>query len=240
MGVLVGIYDLGEQGHDYKHTGKLKFSRDLAFTFEISGETVEVDGEEKPRELTKTMTASFSKNSKLRKFIDSWTAHKMSDAEMKDFDTAILLGKAAMITVLLSEDGQYSNIDAVTGLPKGVPVPQTSTVPVEFDMDAWDDDKFKALPEWVQDKITDSPTYAKLHAPEDVVDFPDAQNPQQAATAAQDTQKARASTQGAHNPKASPAAVNPAPAAITAQVPASPVTVTGFAPENDSTEECPF
>jgi hypothetical protein len=40
---------------------------------------------------------------------------------------------------------------------------------IEFDLDAWDDEKFAALPEWLQERITKSTQYKAMHLPTDEV-----------------------------------------------------------------------
>lgn len=169
MGVCVGVIDLGEQYSDIFK----KYSSDVQIVWELVGETVEVDGEQKPRQLSRTFSASASKKSNLRKFLGSWNSKQYADEEFGELELFDQLGKACQLQVVLSEDGQYSNIDNVMALPKGMPAPTTGTALVRWDMDAWDDEAFKTLPEWVQEKIKKSTQYQKLHTPQDKVGFED-------------------------------------------------------------------
>lgn len=169
MGVCVGVIDLGEQYSDIFK----KYSNDMQIVWELVGETVEVDGEQKPRQLSRTFSASASKKSNLRKFLGSWNSKQYSDEEFGELELFDQLGKACQLQVVLSEDGQYSNIDNVMALPKGMPAPTTDTALVRWDMDLWDDEAFKTLPEWVQEKIKKSTQYQKIHTPQDDVGFKD-------------------------------------------------------------------
>lgn len=65
MAVCVGVIDLGEQ---YSEKFK-KYSNEVQFVWELAGETVEVDGEQKPRQLSRTFTVASSKKSNLRGFL---------------------------------------------------------------------------------------------------------------------------------------------------------------------------
>lgn len=167
IGICVAVIDLGEQ---YSENFK-KYSNDVQFVWELAGETVEVDGEQKPRQLSRTFSVAASKKSNLRKFLSSWNGKQYTDAEFGEVDLFDQLGRGCQLQVVLSEDGQYSNIDNVMALPKGVPAPKTDTPHIKWDMDAWDDTVFTALPEWVQEKIQKSTQYQKIHTPEDKVEF---------------------------------------------------------------------
>lgn len=41
---------------------------------------------------------------------------------------------------------------------------------IAFDIDRWDNEAFKSLPEWIQERIKKSTQYQKLHVPTDSVD----------------------------------------------------------------------
>lgn len=160
--VCVGVYDLGDQfSEKYKN-----YSRKLQFSFDIPAVTIEVDGKQEPRQLSREFTFSGRSNSKLRGFVSSWTGITFSDESFGEFDILAVLGKPATINVLLNETGEYANIDAIMPMMAGMPAPQTATPLRSWDCDQWDDQAFEELPEWVQAKIKKSPQYQKLHAPE--------------------------------------------------------------------------
>ncbi|MCD7829741.1 MAG: hypothetical protein LUG58_04815 [Clostridiales bacterium] len=179
LAICVGVFDLGEQQTEYKK--KTHYVNQAMFAFEIPAKTIEIDGEMKPRQLSRTFAVSTSKKGNLRKFISSWTGISFTDDAFRDFDTDTLLGSAAMIQVVLNDTGEYSNIDSIMKLPEGMPAPTTKTRLMAFDIDEWDQEVFDALPEWVQEKIKKSTQYQKRHAPETEVDFPAESKPAAAA-----------------------------------------------------------
>lgn len=162
MAVCIGFIDLGEQYSD-----KFKnYSYKGMYVWELPGETVEIDGEMKPRQLSKEFTISGSNKSNLRKFIESWNGKSYSDEEFMEFDVFDQVGKACQLNVVLNETKEYANVDNLMPIPRGFPAPTTDTKLIKWDMDAWNDEVFAELPEWIQDKIKKSTQYQKEHAPE--------------------------------------------------------------------------
>lgn len=173
IGICVGVIDLGEQYSDkFK-----KYSNDVQIVWELVGETVEVDGEQKPRQLSRTFSVATSKKANIRAVLESWNGKKYSDDEFGDVDLFDQLGKACQLNVVLNDTGEYANVDSVIPLPKGMPAPKTDTEYIKWDMDEWSDDGFAKLPEWVQEKVKQSTQYKKIHTPEEVVDFPSETDP---------------------------------------------------------------
>lgn len=163
MAICVGVIDLGEQ-----YSEKFKsYSNKLRIVWELVGETVEVDGEQKPRQLSKEFTFSSNKKSNLRAFLTSWNGRTYTDEEFADLELFDQIGKACQLQVVLNDTGEYANIDSIMAIPKGVTVPTTDTTPIIWDMDNWDDDLLATLPEWTQEQIKKSTQYQKAHAPTD-------------------------------------------------------------------------
>ena len=162
MAVCIGFIDLGEQ-----YSEKFKnYSCKGMYVWELPSETIEIDGEQKPRQLSKEFTISGSNKSNLRKFIESWNGKSYSDEEFMEFDLFDQIGKPCQLNVVLNETKEYANVDNLMPLPKGFPAPTTDTKPIMWDMDAWNDEVFAELPEWIQDKIKKSQQYQKDHAPD--------------------------------------------------------------------------
>ena len=164
--VCIGIIDLGEQ-----YSEKFKsYSNKVQIVWELPTETIEVDGKQEPRQLSKEFTISASKKGNLRGFLSSWNSKTYSDEEFLELDLFDQIGRACQVNVVLNETGEYSNVESAIPLMKGYPVPQSNTAPIRWDMDKWDDAVFQALPEWVQEKIKKSTQYQKNHAPETTVE----------------------------------------------------------------------
>lgn len=166
MAVCIGFIDLGEQ---YSEMFKSHSNKGM-YVWELPGETIEIDGEQKPRQLSKEFTISSSSKGNLRKFIESWNSKSYSDDEFLDFDLFDQIGKPCQINVVLNETKEYSNVDNIMPIPRGFPAPTTDTKQIRWDMEQWDDAVFAELPEWIQDKIKKSTQYQKDHAPNTVVE----------------------------------------------------------------------
>lgn len=170
-GICVGSYYIGEQQTTYN--GKTRYARQVLVTFEFPDTTIEIDGEQKPRQLSKFFTASTSKKAALRRFAAALMGRSYSDEEFRKFDTDDLLGRSALFEITLNDSKEYSNISGCMSLPRGMAQPTTASELMTFDVEEWDDEKFAKLPEWVQERIKKSTEYQSAHAPDTVVDFPE-------------------------------------------------------------------
>ena len=166
MAVCIGFIDLGEQ---YSEMFK-SYSNKGMYVWELPGETIEIDGEQKPRQLSKEFTISASNKSNLRKFIETWNSKSYSDEDFMEFDVFEQVGKPCQLNVVLNETKEYSNVDNLMPIPRGFPAPTTDTKLIKWDMEAWDDEVFQELPEWIQEKIKKSTQYQKDHAPNTAVE----------------------------------------------------------------------
>ena len=99
MAVCVGVIDLGEQ-----YSEKFKnYANKLRIVWELCGQTVEIDGEQKPRQLSKEFTFSANKKSNLRAFLTSWNGKVYSDEEFVELDIFDQLGKACQLQVVFCQ-----------------------------------------------------------------------------------------------------------------------------------------
>lgn len=172
LAVCVYAIDIGEQLCKYKDTER--YNNQVVLGFELAGKTIEIDGKQEPRVLSRTFNVSLGQNSGLRKFVSSWAGKKLSDDEFGGMDTNALVGKPAFVSVVLSEDGQYSNIDTALPLPDGIPAPQAASPLIRFDLEPFDQTAFDALPGWAQERIKKSTDWAKKHASTETIQATDA------------------------------------------------------------------
>ena len=164
--VCIGVIDLGEQ-----YSEKFKsYSNKVQIVWELPTETIEVDGKQEPRQLSKEFTISASKKGNLRGFLSSWNSKTYSDEEFLELDLFDQIGKGCQVNVVLNETGEYANVESAIPLMKGYPLPKSNTPPIRWDMDAWNDEVFASLPEWVQEKIRKSTQYQKEHAPDTAIE----------------------------------------------------------------------
>lgn len=166
LGICVYSIALGEQLCEFEGKSKGYYNQ-VMLGFEICGQTVEIDGKQEPRVLSKTFNATKGKKSGLRKFLGAWEAKEMTDDEYLDSDTNDYVGRPAFLTIVLNETGEYSNIDGIAPLPLGLPidVPKPMSQLIRFDMEPWDQKLFESLPEWAQERIKKSTEYQKEHVP---------------------------------------------------------------------------
>lgn len=169
MAVCVVVADLGDQySEKYK-----KSSRKVVFSFDIPSETIEIDGEQKPRQLPKRCTFSVSKKGTLNKMLNAWMNANMSEQELGELDLFSLIGQGCQIRVTVSEDGAHNNIEDVMALPKGMPAPQSDTAPITYDIDedGFTGEKWDALPTWMREAIEKSDQYQQ-DPPDKPLDMP--------------------------------------------------------------------
>lgn len=159
--VCVSIIDIGEHYNEkFDNT-----ARKVIFQWEIPTEKIVIDGEEKPRIISETYTASIGEKATLRKTLESWRGRPFSPDELKCFDLENVLGAPCLITVLHQESSKgtvFAKISAVTRLPKGYTVEPAENPYILFSLDDADMlEKMEALPEWIQARIKESLTYQK-------------------------------------------------------------------------------
>lgn len=164
--VCIGVIDLGEQ-----YSEKFKnYSNRVQFVWELPSETIEMDGKQEPKQLSKEFAIATKKNSGLRTFISSWNSKAYTDEEFQEVELFEQIGRACQLNVVLNDTGEYANVDNIMPIPKGIPAPISSTKPIMWDMDNWNEEVLKSLPEWVQEKIKKSTQYQKEHTPTDSIE----------------------------------------------------------------------
>lgn len=168
--ICVGIVDLGEQ---YNQLFK-KYEAKVLIVWEIPSQTVEVDGEEKPRWLSRDYTASLNAKSKLAEVITGWRGEPVTEQERREgMNLSAFLGRSCLLQVIIEqkEDRQFNRVSAVMGMPVGMPSVTTESELFLFDMDNWNEDVLEALPDWMVERVKRSTEYQKRHTPDTVVDF---------------------------------------------------------------------
>lgn len=161
------VADLGDQySEKYKNV-----NRQLVLGFDIPSETVEIDGEQKPRQLSRRFTFSYTKKSNLFKTLSGWLGITSED-EIADFDLFELAGKGCQVQVTVNENNK-NNVNALLALPRGVPAPVSSNPIVTYDVDedGFDGQRWDALPEWIRNAVMQSEQY-KEFAPDQPLDMP--------------------------------------------------------------------
>lgn len=162
----VGVIDLGEQYSD-----KFKnYAAKVMLTFELLGETVEIEGEMKPRQISKIFSFSMGPRSGLRAFLQSWDAKPKTDEQAGNEDLSQRLGKVCQLQVVLNEAGDKANIDNIMAVPKGVKLDKPQSELLLFDLEDFDQATFDKLSDWTRETIQKSSQWEKEHASTDAIE----------------------------------------------------------------------
>ena len=167
--VCVGVVDIGDQ---YNKTFQ-NCQRKVSIVFEIPSESILVDGQEQPRQLSKRYTFSVKQNSNLYTLLNGWLNANMDESSMQEVDLFSLIGRCGFVSVSISKDGQYNNIDNVMAFPKGIPPLQSNTPAIRYDMDVdgFEGEVWDGLPDWVKNAVQKSKQYQEF-APDMVLPAP--------------------------------------------------------------------
>ena len=150
-----------DEGTQYNENFK-NFSHKIRVGWEIPGETIEVDGEQRPRMISKEYTASLSTKANLRKDLESWRGRAFTPEELKHFDLKSIVGASCMLSVIHTEynGSTYAKVSGVMAVPKGIPKGSLSEPPTVFEIgDSADFTPLKDLPEWLGKIIMNSKEY---------------------------------------------------------------------------------
>ncbi len=143
------VVDMGMQA------GKWGEKHQLYLRFQLPNLMFEYKGEQKPRVLGITFTASLHQKASLRKFVEAWRGKHFTAKQLEGFEMNELAGKTAYLQVVHNEvgDNTYANISGVMALPKEMGQPEINGDPIVHDAET---DNTKHLPEWLQKKVGDA------------------------------------------------------------------------------------
>lgn len=154
------LIDIGTHHGEYQ--GAPTVRNQVIVQWEIPGETIKIEGEDKPLIVSKFYTNSLSEKANLRKDLESWRARQFSVEELLKFDLMKLLGVPAMLTIVHNEKAK-AKVASVSALPKGVSCPPGVNMPEAFWIDEWDQQKFEALSPGFRKMVEDSDEFKAKH-----------------------------------------------------------------------------
>lgn len=178
-GVCSKLIDMGVQYNERFDNS----ARKIRLFWEIIGETIEVNGEELPRQVSREFTLSLNEKSRLRQMLQSWRGKAFTAEELQGFDLKHVLGAGCQLQIIHKEgnNGTYANVETVMALPKGMKLPAPKeTVCFDFD-DPSTYPMFEKLPRYVQEKIAEAENFADTGLelpPENAPANPDISEPQ--------------------------------------------------------------
>lgn len=151
------LVDLGMQRNETYNN----VSRKVLIGWQLPDETIEIDGKEEPRAISKRYTLSLDDRSNLRADLAAWRGRDFTQEELQAFDLRNIVGAPCLINIIHKENNgkKYANISSIMALPKGMPRPQMSAEPTVFDLDESPLSDIAKLPKWIAETIYKSETY---------------------------------------------------------------------------------
>jgi hypothetical protein len=155
VATLIKIIDIGSQEVTWQ--GAVKLSHKIRFVWE----STELMTDGRPFIVQRDFTASLNSKGNLRPFLEGWRGRAFTEAELAGFDPKVLIGMPCLLSLV--EDGEYTNINSVMRLPKGMQAPKIVGDTVFFSLAEFDITVFNSLSEKVKEKIMKSPEYQSLN-----------------------------------------------------------------------------
>jgi len=159
LAVCSMLIDLGEQVNETWNSS----ARKTMIGWELPDVKITIDGEEKPRLITKTYTLSLGKKANLRSDLAAWRGRDFTEEELKAFDLRNIVGTSCFINIIhrqsKNSEKVYANISSIMALPRGVPKGELSGYATVFDLDKDPIEKIDELPDWIAERIKSSETY---------------------------------------------------------------------------------
>lgn len=151
------IVDMGLQNNEKFNKTQRKFM----MIWTILNETIEVNGEQLPRQLSKEYSFSLHEKSTLRKDLQAWRGKAFTEEELRGFDILNVINVPCQLQILLEErNGKtYNNIASIMALPKGTQAEQLDNT-YHFDienMETWSN--WTKIPQWIRDRIKKAENY---------------------------------------------------------------------------------
>ena len=159
---LYSFIHIGTVKFEYK--GEPKETNKIRLTFELPNEMrVFKDGEpEKPMVISQEFALSMHEKANLRKFIESMVGTALNDDEARDFDVESLIGTTCLLNIVheAKNGKEYANIQSASPLVKGMEAPPAINEPLVLNYgDMWNEEVFKALPEFLRTKMEATPEW---------------------------------------------------------------------------------
>lgn len=153
---LFKLIDLGTHYHESFE----RWMRLGVFAFELP-RCLLTDGPNagKPMSVQKRYTLSHHERANLRADLESWYGKRFSTAELDragGFALDKLIGRAAMLNIVHSDDGKYANIKSINPLPDEIVCPPPVNEPLVFSIDPFDAQAFARLSEKEKEMVESS------------------------------------------------------------------------------------
>jgi len=152
---------------DYLYQGEPKKKNSLWVYFELPNEmqTFSPEKGQEPYSVNIEYNLTYYEAAKLFKHVNAWRGKTLTPQELDDFEVSSLIGESCMLTVVhnVAASGKtYANINAVTGLPKGMEAPKQFNESFLWDYNEnFSLSEFEKFPEFMQEKIKSTPEWRR-------------------------------------------------------------------------------
>jgi hypothetical protein len=156
----VKVIDIGTQKGEYQ--GQTTIKRQCIIGWELPNVLMgEGDHAGQPFVISKFYTASLSEKANLRKDLQLWRGKEFTSDELKGFDSANILGKTCMLSVIHNDKGK-ARVGGVMACPKGIEIPAQVNKSVYFSLEEFESHVFDQLSDGIKKMIIASPEYAEI------------------------------------------------------------------------------
>ena len=173
LAVCGGVVDLGTQySQRFNHS-----RRQVLLWFEFADFDIEIDGEDLPRVISRTFTASLHAKANLRPFLETWRGQKFTAKELQGFELKNLLGAGCQVQIMHSKSQAtgrvYADLHACLPLAARQKAAKVRGNELWFDFDEQKagetPDIQDEIPSWIKDKIMAAEEFSQLlHGPADL------------------------------------------------------------------------
>ena len=156
-----------------EYQGQKRFVNKVRITWELPTElkVFNADKGEQPQAISREFTLSMHEKSTLRAFLTSWRGKGFSEEEAIAFDVSKLVGVPCMLSIVHEPSKAdptkiREKISGISTVMKGVTMPPQINPSFVFELDAFEQNKFDSLPDWLKDKVRQSQEYRNIVSPE--------------------------------------------------------------------------
>lgn len=153
------VADIGTQQGHYGSKHQCIIGWELPEVLQVFDEA---RGEE-PAMLSAFFTISLNEKANLRLMLEAWRGRGFSPAELEGFDLVNLLGVPCLLQVVHVTNPKgdtRAKVQGVSKLHKGLTCPEQTIPSRVFTLEDSDQEDFKAMPAWIQDKIKECAEYS--------------------------------------------------------------------------------
>ena len=158
----IKIIDIGTQHGQWN--GEEKIRNQVVIFWDLPTETLTIDGQEKPFTISKFYTNSLHEKANLRHDLEAWRGKAFTEDELAGFDLEKIVGQPCLVTVIKNAEKDRTDVQSVSGLPKGMTCPPQVNPSFTFWLDeSYNQQNFNMLSDGMKKLIQKSDEYKKMN-----------------------------------------------------------------------------